>query len=85
MSQEIDLLINYPKAKRNLEERSKKKENNDTLIARKFGKDFFDGDREYEYGGFNYNPKYWSEVVDLRTISPLDEKTIIKSVSKTKQ
>lgn len=63
MSQEIDLLINYPKAKRNLEERSKKKENNDTLIARKFGKDFFDGDRKHGYGGFKYNPKFWQPVI----------------------
>ena len=32
-------------------------------IARKFGKDFFDGERKYGYGGYNYNPKYWTQVV----------------------
>jgi len=85
MGREIDLLRNYPKAKRDLSKRLKQKTEQVRNVARKFGKDFFDGDREYEYGGFNYNPKYWSEVVDLRTISPLDEKTIIKSVSKTKK
>ncbi len=63
MSKEIDLLINYPRSKRNLEERSEKKENNDILIARKFGKDFFDGDRKHGYGGFKYNPKFWQPVI----------------------
>lgn len=63
MSKEIDLLINYPKSKRNLEERSEKKEKSDILIARKFGKDFFDGDRKHGYGGFKYNPKFWQPVI----------------------
>ena len=33
------------------------------MIARKFGKEFFDGTRDTGYGGFTYNPKFWSEVV----------------------
>jgi len=62
MGSEIDLLKNYPKSKRNLDERSKKTEN-DRKIAREFGKDFFDGDRRHGYGGFSYNPKFWSKTV----------------------
>ena len=27
-------------------------------IARKFDKDFFDGERKFGYGGYNYNEKY---------------------------
>tara|TARA_Y100000294_G_C8447740_1_gene293432 strand:+ start:27 stop:680 length:654 start_codon:yes stop_codon:yes gene_type:complete len=60
---EIDLLKNYPKAKRDLSERSQKKDEKNVAIARKFEKDFFDGDRECGYGGFSYNPKYWQPVV----------------------
>ncbi|MDA7697774.1 class I SAM-dependent methyltransferase [Candidatus Pelagibacter sp.] len=60
---EIDLLKNYPKPKRNLEKRLSEKNSNVVQTARKFGKDFFDGDRKYGYGGFSYNPKYWTEVV----------------------
>ena len=37
----------------------------DKLIAKKFGKDFFDGDRRHGYGGFNYDPKYWTKTVEL--------------------
>ena len=34
--------------------------------AIKYGYDYFDGDRKYGYGGYNYNPKYWSQVsIDL--------------------
>ena len=63
MGKEIDHLINYPRATRNIKLREAEKTEQDRLIARKFGKDFFDGDRRYGYGGFNYNPKYWELVI----------------------
>ncbi len=63
MRKEINLLKNYPSAKRNLDARSKKT-TEDQSLARQFGKDFFDGDRKNGYGGFNYNPKYWGKVVE---------------------
>ena len=63
MGKEIDLLSKYPKTKRDLSKRLENKTEDVRKIARKFGKDFFDGERKYGYGGFNYNPKYWSEVV----------------------
>jgi SAM-dependent methyltransferase len=63
MGKEIDLLINYPKAKRNVEERGASKSEEDRALARQFGKDFFDGDRKNGYGGFNYMPKFWQPVI----------------------
>jgi len=63
LGKEIDLLIKYPKAKRNLDERSINKSEEDRKIARKFDKEFFDGERKHGYGGFSYNSKYWGEVV----------------------
>jgi SAM-dependent methyltransferase len=60
---EIDLLVNYPKAKRNVEARGQEKTEVDRAIARKFGKEFFDGDRSHGYGGFSYNSKFWSPVI----------------------
>lgn len=56
---EVDLLRNYPKTKRNIDDRANEKTELDRLVARKFGKDFFDGDRKYGYGGFSYNPRFW--------------------------
>jgi SAM-dependent methyltransferase len=63
MGQEIDLLINYPKPKRNVLERGATKTEEDRAIARQFGKDFFDGDRRHGYGGYNYHPRFWQPVI----------------------
>lgn len=63
MGREIDLLINYPRTKRNVEDRGQSKTEKDREIARKFGREFFDGDRRHGYGGFNYLPRFWQPVV----------------------
>jgi SAM-dependent methyltransferase len=63
MGTEIDLLINYPKTKRNLEDRLACKTETDRAIARQFGREFFDGDRNQGYGGFNYSPRFWQPVI----------------------
>ena len=63
MGKEIDLLVNYPKTKRNLEERLASKTEADRAIARQFGREFFDGDRNHGYGGFNYMSRFWQPVI----------------------
>ena len=63
MGIEIDLLVNYPKTKRNLSERAASKTEEDRAIARQFGRDFFDGDRRHGYGGFSYHPRFWQPVI----------------------
>jgi len=80
MGKEINLLRKYPKAKRNLEKRKKNKKKFQ-LIARKFDKRFFDGSRDTGYGGFNYNPKFWTEVVkDMIKFYKINKKTSILDV-----
>jgi len=59
---EIDLLAKYPKTKRNLDERAEQKTEEDKKIAKQYGKEFFDGERKHGYGGYNYHPRFWSEV-----------------------
>lgn len=63
MGIEIDLLANYPKAKRNVKERGAAKSEEDRKIARQFGKEFFDGERRHGYGGFSYAPRFWQPVI----------------------
>lgn len=63
MGKEIDLLVNYPKTQRNLDERVASKTEADRAIARQFGRDFFDGDRRHGYGGFKYFPRFWQPVI----------------------
>jgi SAM-dependent methyltransferase len=81
---EINLLDKYPRSKRPIEERGKRKlagegwlepaqgsrDNTEILVeykllevARRFGKEYFDGDRLYGYGGYFYDPKFWTETV----------------------
>lgn len=63
IGREIDLLVNYPKSKRNVEDRGQSKTEADRRIARQFGREFFDGDRSQGYGGFNYMPRFWQPVI----------------------
>ena len=63
LGKEIDILINYPKAKRDLSTRLESKSEESRKIGRKFGFDYFDGDRNHGYGGFSYNPKFWQPVI----------------------
>jgi ubiquinone/menaquinone biosynthesis C-methylase UbiE len=52
----------YPKISRNLEERKSNINKDIRDIAKKFGKDFFDGERIYGYGGYKYDGR-WKPVV----------------------
>tara|TARA_Y100001936_G_C15966227_1_gene608474 strand:- start:363 stop:1019 length:657 start_codon:yes stop_codon:yes gene_type:complete len=61
--EEVNLLANYPKTKRNLEAAAQERTDYERQIARKFDKDFFDGERRFGYGGYTYNNKYWTTVV----------------------
>lgn len=58
---EINLLDTYPKARRNLDNRSQATFQ-DRLLAKKFGKEYFDGTRNQGYGGYIYDGR-WKSVV----------------------
>ncbi len=63
MKREIDLMLNYSRSKRNVEGRGATKNPADRALARKFGKEFFDGDRSHGYGGFAYHSRFWQPVI----------------------
>jgi SAM-dependent methyltransferase len=65
MGQEIDLMVNYPKSKRNVKARGAEKTEEDRAVAREFGREFFDGDRKQGYGGFHYHPRFWQPVIPI--------------------
>lgn len=60
---EVNLLKNYPRAKRKIKLRAAVKTPRIRKIARKFGREYFDGERTYGYGGYYYHPRFWSDVV----------------------
>jgi SAM-dependent methyltransferase len=81
VGREVDLLVNYPRANRNVAERGQSKTEEDRRIARRFDRDFFDGDRRHGYGGFNYHPRFWQPVVPtLREHFGLDGKSSLLDV-----
>lgn len=78
---EIDLLKNYPKSKRDTKGRSEIMSDEVKRIARQYGKDFFDGDRLYGYGGFSYMPRFWQPVIpDLISHFELKENSSLLDV-----
>lgn len=63
MGREINLLDLYPHSKRPIEQRGRLVTDEHRRIARQFGKEYFDGDRLYGYGGYNYHPRFWKATV----------------------
>jgi SAM-dependent methyltransferase len=63
MGIEIDLLADYPRTKRDVADRGANKTEADRAIARRFDREFFDGDRRTGYGGFRYSPRFWQPTV----------------------
>lgn len=63
MGREINLLELYPRSKRPIEERGRLVTEEHRKIARQFGKEYFDGDRLYGYGGYYYHPRFWQATV----------------------
>ncbi|HMF12168.1 MAG TPA: class I SAM-dependent methyltransferase, partial [Gemmataceae bacterium] len=60
---ELNLLDQYPRSKRPIDERASRVTDADRAIARQFGRDYFDGDRIHGYGGYHYHPRFWQATV----------------------
>ena len=59
---EINLLVKYPQTKRNIDERATERKEDDIMLAKQFGKEYFDGPRTQGYGGYSYQERFWTEV-----------------------
>ncbi|MDC0349115.1 class I SAM-dependent methyltransferase [Alphaproteobacteria bacterium] len=64
-SQEINLLSSLPQTKRNVEKRSSGKDQNVIRISKEFGEEYFDGPREYGYGGYRYDGRWLPVARDI--------------------
>ena len=60
---EINLMDRYPRSRRPIDERAALITEEHRAMARRFGKEFFDGDRLFGYGGYHYHPRFWQETV----------------------
>jgi ubiquinone/menaquinone biosynthesis C-methylase UbiE len=55
---EVELLAALPRAKRNVERRVQGKDPRVIEISRRYGEMYFDGPREYGYGGYYYDGRW---------------------------
>jgi ubiquinone/menaquinone biosynthesis C-methylase UbiE len=55
---EVNLLAKLPKGKRNLNARAIAKTEEHIRISREYGEMYFDGPREYGYGGYRYDGRW---------------------------
>lgn len=65
MNKEINLLSSLPKSKRDIKKRAGSKDDEVILISRQFGKEYFDGDRKYGYGGYHYDGRWIPVAKDI--------------------
>lgn len=63
MGVEVNLLDQYPKSKRPIDDRAKLITEEHRAVARKFDVEFFDGDRLTGYGGYEYHSRFWTDTV----------------------
>jgi SAM-dependent methyltransferase len=55
---EVDLLRSLPQVKRNIQKRKEAKDPAVVAISRQYGEMYFDGPREYGYGGYRYDGRW---------------------------
>ena len=62
---EVNLLRRYPSGKRNVQKRSSAKTDEHIRISRQYGFEYFDGSREYGYGGYRYDGRWVAIAEDM--------------------
>ena len=65
MGQYVDLLRSLPKPKRDVGGRKADKSPEVVEIAKRYGREYFDGDRKYGYGGYRYDGRWVSVAADI--------------------
>jgi ubiquinone/menaquinone biosynthesis C-methylase UbiE len=77
---EINLLDTQPKTIRDYDKRAKEKTPEIVQMAKKFDKDFFDGDRKCGYGGYKYDGRWKTVVKRMKDCYDLSENAAILDV-----
>lgn len=80
MTMEINLLNTHPKTIRDYDKRMREKTADVVRIAKQFGKDFFDGERRYGYGGYKYDGRWKSVVKRMKDYYKLPDNAAILDI-----
>ena len=63
---ELNLLSNTPKSIRNIKQRKMTKSKKTIEVSRKYGREYFDGNRKYGYGGYYYDGRWKKKVKKIK-------------------
>ncbi len=77
---EVNLLDLYPNLNRDVEWRSKNLTDKQREVARQFGREFFDGDRLWGYGGYVYDGRFVKIVERFRDYYGLTSESSVLDV-----
>lgn len=64
-STEFNLLRGLPRTKRNIQTRAHEKTEHHVEVSRRYGEEYFDGPREYGYGGYKYDGRWLPVARDI--------------------
>ena len=62
---ELNLLQRYPRSKRNVQKREAARDARAIEISRQYGREYFDGPRDYGYGGYRYDGRWLPVAEDI--------------------
>ncbi len=77
---EMNLLDTQPKTLRDYDKRAREKTPEVVRIAKAFGREFFDGDRRYGYGGYTYDGRWRAVAARMRDQYQLSESAAILDI-----
>lgn len=62
---EVNLLRSLPQSKRSITARASAKTDEHIRVARQYGQEYFDGSRDYGYGGYSYDGRWAPVAADI--------------------
>lgn len=80
MFKKINFLRTLPKVKTKIVRQRPKKIKKHIIISRKFGRDYFDGNRAYGYGGYKYDGRWATVAKDIIKTFKLKKNSMILDI-----
>lgn len=84
IDKEINLLRSLPLAKRNITKRKDQKKREVIIEAKKFDFNYWDGPREYGYGGYKYDGRWLTVAKDIAEFFSLNDNSKILDIGSGK-
>jgi len=70
---EVNLLKSLPQVKRNIQSRNELRDQSVISVAKQYGREYFDGERKFGYGGYRYDGRWLpvaQDIIDFYNLKP---------------